>query len=72
MNFYQLVQAAVWVEKFEMISWERNQKKGFSKGGPSIGKRTREYQAESMHSFITRGRRQGPTTTSGIGRGISI
>ena len=43
MNFYQFVQAAMRVEKSEMISWERNQKRGFSRGGPSTGKRTREY-----------------------------
>ena len=42
-----------------------------SRGGPSTGKRTREYQVESVHSSATRGKRQGPTTTSGTGRGSS-
>ena len=59
------------VEKSEMISWERYQKRGFSKGGPSIGKRTREYQVEWLHNSSTRGRRQGPTITSSTDRGIS-
>ena len=71
-NFYQLVQAAMRVEKPKMISRERNHKKGFSKGGPSIGKRTREYQVESAHSSVTKGRRLGLTTTSGTYRRISI
>ena len=68
-NFYQLVQAAMKIEKSEMMTHERNPKRKFSRGGPSSGKRTRESQVESVHSYVTRYRMQGPTMTSGFGRG---
>ena len=71
MNFYQLVQEAMKVEKSEMISQEMNQKRGFLRGSSSTGKRTREYQVESVYSTSTREKRQGPTPTSGTNRGIS-
>ena len=70
-NFYQLVQAAMGVEKSKMISRERNHKRGFFRGGSSTGKRTREYQVESVHSTATRERRQGPTPAYGTDKGIS-
>ena len=41
-NFYQLVQAAMKIEKFEMMSWEKKTKRKFSRGSYSLGKRTRE------------------------------
>ena len=42
-NFYQLVQAAMKLERFEASSKERFQKKNFSKGAScSSGKRARE------------------------------
>ena len=70
-NFYQLVQAAMKIEKYEMMSRERKIKRKFSKGSSSLGKRTRESQVESIHSYATRGKWQGPTMTLGSGRGNS-
>ena len=70
-NFYQLVQAAMKIWKSEMISQERKSERKFSRVSSSSGKRTRESQVESVHSAATRGRRQGPTMTSGFGRGTS-
>ena len=70
-NFYQLVQVAMKIEKFEMMSRERNLERKFFRGGPSSGKRTRESQVESIHSSATRSRRQGPMTIPGSGRGTS-
>ena len=70
-NFYQLVQAAMKIEKSEMMSHERKLERKFSRGSSSLGERTRESQVESVHSSATRGRRQGPTMTSGSNRGIS-
>ena len=71
-NFYQLVQAAMKIEKSEMKNQERNWERKFSRGGSSYGNRTRESQVDSVHGSVTRGRRQGPTMTQGSGRGISI
>ena len=71
MNFYQLVQAAMKVEKSEMNNRERNQKRKFVKGGSSLGKRIRESQAESVYSSATRGKRQGPTVAPSSSRGTS-
>ena len=71
MNFYQLVQAIMKVEKSEMSNHERNYKRKFSKGGSSLGKRIRESQPESMYSSAARGRRQGPTVAPSSGRGTS-
>ena len=56
-NFYQLVQVAMKIEKSEMISQERKSKRKFSKGSSSSSKRTRESQVESIHSSTSRGRR---------------
>ena len=70
-NFYPLVQAAIKIEKSEMMSQERNPKRKFSRGGPSSCKRTRESQVELVYISTTRGRRQGPTMTPGFSRGIS-
>ena len=48
-NFYQLVQAAMKVERLETSSKEKSQKKKFSKGASSSsGKRARGVQAESV------------------------
>ena len=59
-NFYQLVQAVMKVERFEAISRERFQKKRFSKGASSSsGKRVRESQVESVYSSNTRGEGKG-------------
>ena len=41
-NFYQLVQAAIKIEKSEMKSRERMKEKKFSRGDSSSGKRSRE------------------------------
>ena len=57
-DFYQLVQAAMKIERLEMSSKERSQKKKFSRGGSSSsGKRARESPAQSEYSSATRGRR---------------
>ena len=61
-NFYQLVQAAMKVEKYEESSRERFKKRRLSRGASSSsGKRARESQTESIHSYATRGRRRGNT-----------
>ena len=70
-NFYQLVQAAIKIEKFEMKSQERKKETNFSRWGSSSGKRPRESQVNSVQGSATRGRRQGPTMTPSSGRGIS-
>ena len=66
-NFYQLMQAAMKIEKSETNSQESERK--FSRGSSSSGKRARESQVESVQGSTTRGRRQGPTMTQGFGRG---
>ena len=61
-NFYQLVQATMKVEKSEASSRERFQKRKLSReASSSLGKRARESPIESVHSSTTRGRRQGNT-----------
>ena len=71
-NFYQLAQAAMKVERFEENSRERFQKKRFSRGASSSsGKRVRESQAESVYSSTTRGRRQGPSIAPSTSKGAS-
>ena len=62
-NFYQLVQAAIKIEKSEMKSQERKKEKKFSRGGSSSGKRPRESQVDLVQGSAIRGRRQGPTMT---------
>ena len=48
-NFYQLVQAAMKVERLETSTKEKSQKKKFLKGASSSsGKRARDVQAESV------------------------
>ena len=57
-NFYQLVQAAMKVERYEASSKKRFQKKKFSRGASSSsGKRARESQAESVQGSAIRGKR---------------
>ena len=71
-NFYQLVQAAMKVERFEASSKERFQKKKFSRGAYSSSrKRARESPTESVYCSATRGRRQGPNVAPSFGRGSS-
>ena len=70
-NFYQLVQAVIKIEKSEMKSQERKKEKTFSRGGSSSGKRHRESQVDSVHGSATRCRRQGPTMAQGSDRGTS-
>ena len=69
-NFYQLVQVAMKIEKSEIKNQERNQERKFSSGGSSSGKRSRESQVDLVHGSVTRGKRQGPTKTHGSGRGM--
>ena len=72
-NFYQLVQATMEVERLETNSKEKSQKKKFSKeASSSSGKRARDVQVESVQGLATRGRRQGGTTVSSACRGASI
>ena len=70
-NFYQLVQVAMKLEKSEMKNQERKSERKFSRGSSSSGKRARESQVESVQGSAIRGRRQGPTMTYGSSRGIS-
>ena len=70
-NFYQLVQAAMKVEKSEMSNWERNHKRKFARGGSSSGKRIRESQVELAYSSAARTRRQEPTIAPSSNRGTS-
>ena len=71
-NFYQLVQATMKVEKYEASNRERFQKRKLSKeASSSSGKRARESQTESIHSSATRRRRQGNTVVPSTGRGAS-
>ena len=72
-DFYQLVQAAMKVERLETSSKERFQKKKFSRGASSSsGKRSREPPAQSEYSSATRGRRQRSNVARSIGRGASV
>ena len=72
-NFYQLVQATMKVERLESSNKEKSQKNKFSKGASSFSiKRTRDVQAESVQGSTIRGRRQGGTTVSSEGRGASV
>ena len=69
-NFYQLVQAAIKVEKSMASSRERFQKRKLSREASSFsGKRAREFQIESIHSSAIKGRRQGNTVVPSTGRG---
>ena len=73
MDFYLLVQAAMKVERLEMSSKERSQKKKFSRGASSSsGKRDRESPAQSKYSSATRCRRQGSNVAPSTGRGASV
>ena len=72
MNFYQLVQVTMKVEKSEMSNRERNQKRKFTREGSSLGKRIRESQSELVYNSAARGRRQGLTVAPSSGRGTSI
>ena len=54
-NFYQLVQAAINIEKSEMKSQERKKEKRFSRRGSSSGKILRESQVDErkdLHAHI--------------------
>ena len=66
-NFYQLVQAAIKIEKSKIKSQERKKEKKFSRESSSSGKRPRESQVDLVQGLATRGRRQGPTMTQGSG-----
>ena len=69
-DFYQLVQGAMKVERLETSNKERSQKKKFSRGASSsLGKRARESPAQSEYSSAMRGRRQGFNVAPSTGRG---
>ena len=53
-NFYQLVQAAIKIEKSKMKSQERKKEKKFSRGGSSSEKRPRSSQVDSVQGSATR------------------
>ena len=59
------------IEKYEMVSQERNLERKLSRGSSSSGKRNRDSQIEYVHGSTTRGKRQGPTMRSGSDRGTS-
>ena len=60
------------MEKFEVSSRERFQKRKLSRGASSsLGKRAREFQTEPVHSSTIRGIRQGNTIVPSTGRGAS-
>ena len=72
-DFYQLVQAAMKVERLEMSSKERFQKRKFSRGASSSsGKRARESPAQTEYSSATRCRRQRSNVARSTGRGASV
>ena len=72
-NFYQLVQAAMKVERLETSSKEKSQKKKFLKGASSSSRKgARDVQVESIQGSAIRSRRQGGTTVSSAGRCASI
>ena len=72
-NFYKLVQAAMKVKKSKASNRERFQKRKLPRGASaSLGKRARESQTRSVHSSVTRGRRQGNTVVPSTGRGASV
>ena len=72
-DFYQLVQAAMKVERLVTSSKERFQKKKFSRGASSSsGKRAREPPAQSEYSSTMRGRRQRSNVARSTGRGASV
>ena len=73
MNFYQLVQAAMKVERLETSSKERSQKKKFSIGASSYqGKKARESPGQSEYSSAPRGRRQGSNVAPSSVIGASV
>ena len=73
MDFYQLVQTVMKVERLEMSSKERSQKKKFSRGvSSSLEKIARESPAQSEYSSATRGRRQVSNVAPSSGRGASV
>ena len=72
-DFYQLVQVAMKVERLETSRKERFQKNKFSRGpSSSSGKRARESSAQSEYSSATRGRRQRSNVARSTGRGASV
>ena len=72
-NFYQLVQAAMKVERLETNGKERSQKKKLFRGASfSSRKRARESPAQSEYSSATRDRRQGSNVAPSTGRGTSV
>ena len=72
-DFYQLVQAAMKVERLELSNKERSQKKKFSRGASSSsGKKARESPTQSKYSSATRGRRKGSNVAPSTGRGALV
>ena len=72
-NFYQLVQAVMKVERLETSSKERSQKNKSSKGASSsTRKRARESPSQLEYSSATRGGRQGSNVAPSSGRGASV
>ena len=72
-NFYQLVQATMKVERLETRSKEISQKEKFSRGAlSSTRKKARDSPAQSGYRSATRGRRQGSNVAPSSGRGASV
>ena len=61
------------VERLKTSNKEESQKKKFLKGASSSsGKRARDVQLKSVQGSTTRGRRQGGTAVSSVGRGALV
>ena len=72
-NFYQLVQAVMKVERLETSSKERSQNKKFFRGASSSsGKRAKESPAQLEYSSTTRGTRRRSNATPSSGRGAFV
>ena len=72
-NFYQLVQVAMKVERLETSNKERSQKKKFSRGASSFsGKRARESPAQSEYNSATSGRIKGSNAAPSSSIGASV
>ena len=71
-NFYQLIQVSMKMERSKASSKERFQKKKFSRGASSSsGKRARESPTELVYNSAIRDRRQGPNVAPSSSRGAS-
>ena len=71
-NFYQLVQAAMKVERLETTSKKSLKRISSQKEPPPLLVRVRDVQPDSVQGSSTRGRRQGGNAVSSEGRCASV